>query len=245
MSLSQNMQKAVDDVVGNFIQQIAKTYNINQSELLSMWNGKTAAPVETSSMTTSQPTSNSCGASEELMKMKKGELQTLCKNKGVKHTGTKTELVNLLLGETPAAPPAKKTAVQPPKKADAAPPPIMKKISATVPTIAIRRNQFNNYEHPESGLVFDKQTKKVIGKQNDDGSIDDLNAELVDLCNKHKFEYELPTDLDKKSGLDDVEIEELDDELIESDDEVVDEFVEEELSEEELSEEEYEEIEEE
>ena len=71
MSLSQNMQKAVDDVVGNFIQQIAKKYNLNQSELLSMWNGKTAAPVETSSMTTSQPTSNSCGAREELMKMKK------------------------------------------------------------------------------------------------------------------------------------------------------------------------------
>ncbi len=80
----------------------------------------------------------------------------------------------------------------------------------------------------------------LIGKQNDDGTIDDLNAELIDLCNKHKFEYELPTDLDKKSGLDDVEIEELDDELIESDDEVVDEFVEEELSEDE-----YEEIEEE
>ena len=50
------------------------------------------------------------------------------------------------------------------------------------PTISIRRNQFGNHAHPETGLIFDIKTKKVIGKQNDDGSIEELTAKDIAFC---------------------------------------------------------------
>ena len=77
------------------------------------------------------------------------------------------------------------------KGTDPAKTPVIKKLTANIPNILIRRNKFNNYEHPESGLVFDNQEKIVIGKQNDDGNIDDLTEEDIDKCNAFKFRYKI------------------------------------------------------
>ena len=59
-------------------------------------------------------------------------------------------------------------------------------------------------------MIFNKHTKKVIGKQHSDGQIVELSHSDIDLCNKYKFSYNLPENLNKKSTLDDIQIDDLD-----------------------------------
>ena len=115
--------------------------------------------------------------------------------------------------------------------------PVVKKLSSAIPIVSIRRNRYGNHEHSETTLVFDTKTKKAIGKQNSDGTIEELTEEDIDICNQWKFIYDIPVNLDKKTNLTDVKIDELeDDDVVESDEEVT---LEEELIDE--DEEEYEE----
>ena len=100
---------------------------------------------------------------------------------------------------------------------------VVKKLSNANSTVAIRRNVHGNHEHPETSFVFDPKTKKVTGKQNENGQVDPLTEEDIDICNKYKFSYVLPDNLDSKTTLDDEHVEELDeedDEVIESDDDL-------------------------
>ena len=86
--------------------------------------------------------------------------------------------------------------------------------------IQIKRNQFGNFEHFETGLVFSKLDKKVIGKQNEDGTITELTKNDIEICNKFKFKYTIPENLNNK----DVEESESDEE---GDSDVDDEIIEE------------------
>ena len=156
---------------------------------------------------------------EYLLKCLKPELVGLCKKYNVKTTGTKTELLNALreklfsnqVNESKIKSPLKKNIETP----------VVKKLTSVIPTVAISRNKFGNHEHTETSLIFDKKSKKVIGKQNSDGSIDELIIEDINLCNKHKFEYILPNNLDKNVKVN-TTVEELDDdeEIVESDDDL-------------------------
>ena len=114
--------------------------------------------------------------------------------------------------------------------------PLLKNMVKKVPVIAIRKNQYGNHEHPDTHLVFDNKLKKVVGVQQDDGSIASLTKLDIDMCNKFKFAYVLPDNLDN-GKLDDEKVDELDDDL--DDEEFEEEFeeVEEEVFEEEFEEE--------
>ena len=61
--------------------------------------------------------------------------------------------------------------------------------------VVISKNQFGNYVHEPSQLVFNRSDKVVIGKQLPGGEIIQLTLEDIDICNKHKFEYQLPDNL--------------------------------------------------
>ena len=230
MSLSQTVTNVVDEVIHKFIQQLASKYDLDQSELLAEWEGNSSAsetkmksPPEKSSIM-DIPSVDDNIDHVKLLKYKKPELQALCRQRGIKCSGTKNQLISYLLGkEQPLSP--KKS--EPTKKkasvsatATATATPVLKKLTSQIPTVAIRRNQFGNHEHPETSFVFDKKTRKVIGKQNDDGSIGDLSSEDIETCKKMKFQYVLPGNLDKKAQLEDIHVEELDDdeeEVLESD----------------------------
>ena len=63
-----------------------------------------------------------------------------------------------------------------------------------------------------TGLIFDQASHKVIGKQNKNGTIDQLTDDDIETCNKYKFPYVLPQNLNSNSknsasveGLDDDE----------------------------------------
>lgn len=59
----------------------------------------------------------------------------------------------------------------------------------------VHLNKHNKYEHPETKLVFDKDTKKAIGKQYEDGSVGDLTANDIELCREYRFDYFIPMTL--------------------------------------------------
>ena len=64
----------------------------------------------------------------------------------------------------------------------------------------ISRNKWGHYEHRESALVFNADSKRVYGKQTESGVVVDLTPADIDLCNKHKVEYVLPINLDHETS---------------------------------------------
>lgn len=228
MSLDQALIKVVNDIIQTYISRISEKYNLDQKELYSLWSTNT-------DLTYTAPTFQVNSANDNLTKLGKVELVALCKAKGIKHTGTKAEIITRLSCEE-----KKSVSTTTEIKKQITPTvPIIKKLVSKIPTVPIRRNQFGNFEHAETSFIFDSKTQKVIGKQNDNGKIDCLTSEDINICNKYKFSYELPENLDRKTGLNNVQVEELD----EDDDfeEEEEEEEEEEYEEEEEEEEEYEE----
>jgi hypothetical protein len=241
MSLSQTVTKAVDEVIHTFIQQLSNKYNLDSNELLAEWEGNSTAPKK--SFITDIPSVNDDIDPDDLLKYKKPELQALCRQRGIKCTGTKVELVGYLLGKKPSTKkPVTTKNVTPVNKA--ATTPVAKKLTSKVPTVAIRRNQWGNHEHPETSFIFDKKTQKVIGKQGDLGKVLDLTSEDLEVCIQMKFKYILPDNLDKKAKLDEEKVEELDNDDNVSDEEEEILMDEEELIEDEDFEEDFEEEEE-
>jgi hypothetical protein len=221
MSFSLKLTKVIDEVLQTFILKVATEYKLDTNELQSLWTGKSLSskPVESTPEKKSDSKSQVTEIDPEiLLKCNKAELVALCKSNGHKCSGTKTILISRLLGKedntenTPketSKPKAKSKAV---KHAALAATPIAQKLTANIPNILIRRNKFNNYEHPESGMVFDNETKVVYGKQNDNGSVDPLTDDDIDQCNAFKFKFKIPIDLDSKSTLVDVKVDELSEE---------------------------------
>jgi hypothetical protein len=207
MSLSLTLSETIDKVIQTFITKVAIKYNLKDSELNELWSGKTSS---TPSSTPSLNEEKTVVDNSTLLKCTKAELSALCKTHGHKCSGTKAELISRLLGVSFTETDTKKTTN---KKAvpDVKTTTVVKKLTANIPKILIRRNSHNNYEHPESGLVFDNSSQTVIGKQNDNGTVDDLTEEDIDKCNAFKFKFKLPKNLDKKSNLVNVEVDDLDD----------------------------------
>lgn len=205
MSLSQNILNNVDTIVRSYISNISKKYNINESELVNLWYGGSATEIKSSSNE----------ESNELSKLTKNEIIEMCKTKNIKVSGTKNELISRLLECN--------------NKTTTSQISITKKLIEKIPKIEIKKNAHGNYEHLETTFVINNKTQKVYGKQNKDGSISNLTTEDINLCNKYKFSYELPTNLEKKINILDVKVDDLDDD----DDIEYEEDIEEEVEEEE------------
>jgi hypothetical protein len=82
---------------------------------------------------------------------------------------------------------------------------------------ALRKNAHGNYEHTETGFVFDPQTKEVFGKQSG-AEVKPLSLADVDACKQLGFKYRVPETFLDEAGNDvddavsDLEEEEEDDE---------------------------------
>ena len=226
MSFKDAIVESIEQCVAKFIKEVANKKNINEAELTAIWLGNSG------SMTTSMTTTSS---TTEYSKMKVAELKAICKKHGLKMTGTKDVLVKAIEEfEAKKSNPVEKSSQIDKNK-------VIEKLNQMAPTIVCRRNQFGNYEHPPSKLVLDRNTKKVIGKQCEDGSLEDLDLDDIEKCKLYKFEYDLPENLDKTTSINDIKIDELED------DEIIEEESDEELNEEELMEEydeEYDEVDE-
>jgi hypothetical protein len=237
MSLKENAFSGLNSVIFTFINLISQKYNINSNELKSLWEGESnVIPVVASSVVSS----SSSPAAKELENLTKTQLIEMCKTKNLKVSGTKNELIARILESEsiirPTPPPVVQTTT-----AVVRSPTIIKKLVDKIPKLEIKRNSDGYYVHEETSFVFDTKTQKVYGKLDKNNKIEELSADDIDICNKYKFSYVLPNNLDKKINILDVKVDELDDE-VELEDDLDDEFNEddEDLEEEiELEEDEY------
>ena len=223
MAFSHLLTSAVDTIINKYLDNISETFKIDKTALKALWDSNT----HNVNLHKVSATPNVEGS---LAALTKTELQTHCKARGVKSTGTKQEIIDRLSGSTT-------TTATNVKKPNAPRDTIAKLIKTQIAPISIEGNRFGNYEHYGTHFVFDKISQEVIGKQNENGNIDQLTYEDIDNCNKHKFKYVLPENLNiSKPASDEIEIEddqigevleddEDDDEILE-DEEPEDEFVE-------------------
>jgi hypothetical protein len=125
---------------------------------------------------------------EHLLTLKRDELVKLCVEHKKPKSGTKADLIARLLGD-PVEPKSK-----PKKKANTIQKNTLQQLEAHIqkhtPVILIERNQHGQFQHIESGLVFDPQTKKVIGKSSGSEALELLDLEDLEVCHKYHFQYE-------------------------------------------------------
>lgn len=220
MSLNLSLTNAIDEIIQEFIIKVSTNYNLDKDEIKKLWNGTNNIKnlsTEKSSLQVTQPI-KTIGDKTELYKCNKTELVVMCKTFGHKCSGTKEALISRLLGKNEEkSEPQKAIKVSIVKET-----PIIKKLKANIPNINVKRNCHNNYEHSETGLIFDNtlDIMTVIGSQRSDGSIEELTTDDIDKCNKYKFNYKLPTNLDSKLKLVDVIVKELEDDEDEDDDDL-------------------------
>lgn len=240
MSLQESLYQSVFSSVSQFAEKIGDCYGLDYQEIMKIWEevSKTPCSDKTSPKKSSVKKSETKQESnvdmsdlspERLYKCSKAELTALCKTHSKKCTGTKEILISRLLGkDADEVPKEKKTSKtvksDNSKTSKKEPVSILKKLSENAQTFAIRKNKFGNFIHAESELVFNDKTKKVIGKQKDDGTISELTEEDIETCKKFKFQYDIPNNLDSKDDIKKVKIDELDegsDIEIEEDEEIV------------------------
>lgn len=232
MSFLQQIETILNSEIENFIVTIADKFKLDKKEITDIWNKKDFINIKSNSVTTkpvslvNSPTPKKTDST--LMKLSKTELVELCKSKGLKVSGSKQELVDRILTADENKKVEKNEKVDkseknnekitkhlikttPTKKVSGNSPPVIKKLVEKIPSISIKRNKHDNYEHEETGFVFNNKTQKVYGRQLSDGSVAELTPEDIDICNKYKFSYYIPDNLDKKSNLKDVDVKELDD----------------------------------
>lgn len=118
----------------------------------------------------------------------KTDLINLCRVKNKSVSGTKLMMAMRLLDmEVPQkVKEVKKEIFQPKGNLQTDPSLILK----------ITKNEFGNYTHHDSQLVFDPHQKRVIGVQIPNGTVRALMRCDIELCQKYKFQYNIPVNLD-------------------------------------------------
>ena len=220
MSFSFKLETECGKIVSSYLLKISEKYNIPIDELKNIWSGKDKETVSDSEQ--SRPkrllrSVNNTNSDDELCREKlvnctKVELHALCKKYNKKVSGKKNDLLERLLSSDEENNTRVKSGNTKNKVSSKVDIPVIKNIKSKIPTILIRRNKYNNYEHSDSKLLFNSD-KKVYGKQNDDGTVDGLTDEDINMCNAYKFSYIMPENLDKDNGVEvsvnDNELEEL------------------------------------
>lgn len=216
MSFSAVLSSSTEKVVLSYIEKVSNTYSLSKEELLSLWNGGGGGGVEIGKPVLMD------NVPKELAVLSRNELVELCKTKKLKHGGTKNDLIQRIIGVE------KEIKTQPLINQPAAP----KLITKPAPPVLLSKNKFGNFEDAETHFVFNEKTRKVFGKQNADGSVSSLTVEDINICNKFKFAFDIPTNLQQDD--DKVELAELDEEEEEEIEVEIDEDEDEEEEEEEV-----------
>lgn len=195
-NLTETIQTVLESSIREFLTRISSKYNISQKELFDIWHG------EDNQEKVDPPKEEQIN--DLILKGTRPILAGLCKKYGLKTTGKKEELRERLLKSdlkknfNPVKNSNKKTEDVPVLK------------QTIISTIQISKNKYGNYVHNDTGLVFSKTDKTVLGKQMEDGKIVDLQKEDIEVCNQYKFKYKLPENLNKGKKVD-IRIGEIDD----------------------------------
>lgn len=80
-------------------------------------------------------------------------------------------------------------------------------VKASAPTVSIKMNERRRYQHEGTGLLFDRSSKEVYGREDASGNVVPLTAEDIILCKKYGFRYQAPENLTSAADKEDVEVE--------------------------------------
>lgn len=127
------------------------------------------------------------------MKMTIDKLKNICKNKGLKVSGKKEDLLNRI--DHPDNPEHKSRGKKNIRFKGCDASKIIAKLQGPVSRLAIRKNDSGHYVHLETNLVFHPQTQKVSGKWVN-GKVMTLTGEDIQVCKSLRVEYDLPENLD-------------------------------------------------
>lgn len=124
---------------------------------------------------------------EASLKTKKNsELVEICRAAKLPISGTKAVLIARILG-TPIPTTAPKTKKK--KKYEHSEPAVFNKVRECCPTIILLRNENGDFEHKETGFIFDETTKLVIGKKGKQGIVN-ITISDVQTCKELGFRVE-------------------------------------------------------
>lgn len=95
----------------------------------------------------------------------------------------------------------------------------VKQLQQDVPVFKVKLNKWRNYEHEGTGLLFDRKSEEVYGRQLPDGTIGPLTTDDITTCKRLGIAFKLPERLiSENEEKDEIEEEE---EIIEEDEEVL------------------------
>jgi len=136
----------------------------------------------------------------DILSMKVAELKALCKTRGLKVSGKKNDLLERLLGrkvdDKEVKSPVRKSPKKKSKSFTTKEKDVVKKVKP--PSLKISKNSNGEYMHEDSKLVFNPDTKKVFAKYIEGEGNQPLTKEDIELCNKFRFAYEMPDNLNVK-----------------------------------------------
>jgi hypothetical protein len=218
------LSKQIDSTILEFCETIAQKFGLNKMDVYALWSDD-QAPTSVSSHSSPKSEKSDKPVSvdvsemtpEKVLTCTKDYLMAYCKSKGLKQSGKKEEIIQRVLdslkttGSTSTIASAAKASSSK-SKASTPVPSVLASVAEKSGTLEIRRNKFGNEEHFESGLVFNKETKMVIGKQNPNGKLESLTDKDIETCKKYKFLYKLPENLSVDKGLQNIKVDELDEE---------------------------------
>ena len=183
----QAVSESLDEQILNLFKEITARYSVPLTELKEMWkilpgssDGKTVVPISTTPPSTPQYNE------VDLISCTLVELKAICKSQKIKKYSKlkKFELIASITGnstsdiEATAKLAATKTKTRTKSKFKAAPTPVIKNIPSK--STEIKRNVNGDYMHTLTNLIFDKETKQVIGKYVE-GEYGFLNLSLQDI----------------------------------------------------------------
>lgn len=216
--------KTFELLINDFCDKVSSTFNLDRQQVRDLWSSNSSQLSQTSSRVSQSPSRDKPDVHdtdteitrEKILSGSKDMLAAMCKKAGLKVTGKKDELTQRLtdfLANKKVAEPKVEKKVE--KTVDQ---PVIRTVKDRTAELAIRKNKFGNFEHSQTGLVFNTESKMVFGRQVDDGKIADLTAEDIELCKKYKFPFKIPENLNTSKSLDDVKIEDLEEEVLDEDD---------------------------
>jgi len=208
---------ATIDLMNNFLDNVFeklskhKQFNMNKKQFWMAWENKQYEDTQSQpEMPTAMPTA--MPINKELTSLSKKELECLCKAKGHKTTGIKQDLIDRLTStsSTTSTSTSKSKSKSPPTSKSKTTetlkdPKIITSIQSSIQAVKIKKNSFGNFEHSETGFIFNKESQEVIGKQNQDGQVIPLTDNDIELCNKFKFKYVVPETINSVNNLNDID----------------------------------------
>ena len=197
----EQLEGSVDNLIRNFISDVSSKFNISKDDLNNMWDKKDN---KDNKIVNKEDIGNVDDDMEKYKNMKKNELVKICDELKISKSGKKEELINRIIKKQ--------------NRKDN----IIDKLNLSLNSIVIKKNEYNNYVHIPTSFVFNRDTKCVIGKEVEEGQIVQLNKNDINICNKYKFKYNIPDDLnndgnESEDDIDDI-LEEDSDDDVEGDD---------------------------